>query len=141
MRERGREEEGEDLEPGSMVKKKFPVACRSRTALSPFSLRSAVGTVRACVRSHRWSAEKGGVGEGKMGDVRDLCLAEDGASDHVEEDVGCDGGSGRGEEGDIAETPGALGRVRRRGSGFDERKVVPPVRPSMGQKAAITLRF
>lgn len=36
------------------------------------------------------------------------------------------------------------GRVRRSGSGFDERvapKVVPPVRPSMGQKAAITLGF
>ena len=42
----------------------------------------------ACVRSHRWSAEGGGVGENKMDDVGgDLCLAEDGASDHVEEDA------------------------------------------------------
>jgi hypothetical protein len=41
-------------------------------------------------------AEQGGVGKGKMGDVReDLCLAEDRAGDRVEEDdVGCGGGSG-----------------------------------------------
>lgn len=48
--------------------------------------------------------EQGGVGEGEMGDVGgDLCLAEDGAGDRVEEDdVGCGGGGGEdvGEGGD-----------------------------------------
>ena len=64
-------------------------------AVAVLSAQCGAGVVRAYV-SIGGCAEQGGVGEGKMGDMReDLCLAEGGAGDRVEEnDVGCGGGSG-----------------------------------------------